>query len=184
PTPGWPGSRESTRPCSASISSAGPWPTTPHCSACSMRLSDRQTEHALTVLTRLAQREPNHTGALAAAVRRGLPGSLPPAMRVATTTGQPMAEVLTALARELDADQLALVRKLLPDASTALRFLTDTVLDRLLAFGAAAEPADVAERIELLTHRAESLIEIGAPRQALPIAQQAIDLAALDDESI
>lgn len=149
-----------------------------------MRLSDRQTEHALTVLTRLAQREPHHIGALATAVRRGLPGSLPPAMRVATTTGQPMAEVLTALARELDADQLAFVRELLPDDSVALRFLTDTVLDRLLALGAAAEPTHVAERISLLVHRAETLIEIGAPRQALPIAQQAVDLAALDEESI
>ncbi|HEV2779354.1 MAG TPA: hypothetical protein VGX25_08120 [Actinophytocola sp.] len=145
-----------------------------------MRFSDGQTEHALTVLTRLAQREPHHMDALAAAVRRGLPGSLRPAMRVAIATGQPMAEVLTAVARELDADQLAVVRELLPVDSAALRFLADTVLDRLLALDAPAEPADVAERITLLAHRAESLLEIGAPRQALPIAREAVDLAGLD----
>jgi tetratricopeptide (TPR) repeat protein len=148
-----------------------------------MRLTDGQTEHALTVLTRLAQREPKHFGALAAAVRRGLPRSLPAAMRVAMATGEPMAEVLTALARELGADQLALVRALLPVDSAALRLLTATVLDRLLAH-APAEPDDVAERIALLTHRAESLIEIGAPRQALPVAREAVDLAGLDRPAI
>lgn len=153
---------------------------TPNCSACSMKLTDGQTEHALTVLTRLAQREPRHIGALAAAVRRGLPGSLPPAMRVAMATGQPMPEVLTELARELDADQLALVRWLLPVDSAALRLLAHTVHDRRLALPSPAEPDDVAARIDLLSDRAESLIEIGAPRQALPIAREAVDLAGLD----
>ncbi|WP_328990211.1 hypothetical protein OG394_28630 [Kribbella sp. NBC_01245] len=145
-----------------------------------MQFTKEQTSHALTVLTRLAQRDPTHKPAVAEAVRRGLPASLQPAIRAAVETGQPMADVLAELVPGLDVDGLRIAQALLPPDSVALRFFADALFERLVGVAPTLETEDAAANVGLLTKRAEALLEVGAPQQALPIAQEAVALALED----
>jgi tetratricopeptide (TPR) repeat protein len=142
-----------------------------------MALSKEQRANALTVLTRLAQREPKATQWLATVVSEDL-GDLVTALDVAIATGEPMGQVLGSIlaANPPPLEQLAVLQSRLPPHAMALHPLTVT-LARLVAD---AEPADSLLRAGALTEYAERLAESGQAERGLAYAAEAVRLIGTD----
>src|SRR3954466_9936619 len=121
-----------------------------------MPLNDDQLFYGLTLLARLAKREPDRIQDLSDAIRRGLPGSLSAAARVAIETGQPMGTVLTLLVQELEPEQLESIARALPKDSVALRLCAERVFARQLELGQRSAGAGPGDRLRFLISRAES----------------------------
>jgi len=144
-----------------------------------MTLNAEQRRNALAILNRLAAQDAAARGWLAEAVRRGLPGSLGPAVEVALDTGHPMSDVLSELASEASLDIVTDLWRLVPARTTALRRTAATALGRLTT--SASLPEDPVSAVTMLTDRAERLVEMGAHVPSVAIAQQAVDRLAEPD---
>jgi len=146
-----------------------------------MPLDSDQWGNALTVLTRLAAGNPAAGGTLADAVRRGLPASLPAAVKVALEEGHPMSDVLSELAADASTsvDLLTALWGLIPADTAALRTTAANALERLT--DTASLPDDPVTAVSLLADRADRLVEVGVVAASVAIARQAISRLAEPD---
>lgn len=146
-----------------------------------MPLDSDQWRNALTVLTRLAADNPVAGGTLADAVRRGLPASLPAAVKVALEEGHPMSDVLSELAADASTsvDLLTALWELIPADTAALRTTAANALERLT--DTASLPDDPDAAVSLLADRADRLVEVGMVSPSVAIARQAISRLAEPD---
>src|SRR5688572_19108327 len=103
-----------------------------NCWGCSMPLDEIQTRNALTVLTRLAQRQPGADLSLRTAVERGAPTNLPSAVEVARESGQPMTRILIDVVRQGPIETATTVLRNVPSDSEVLGPVARAAASRLV----------------------------------------------------
>lgn len=139
-----------------------------------MALDEAQAISALTVLTRLAQREQDTDAVIRRAIMADPEHMLGPAVEVAVATGAPMPAVLNSILREEDLPQelVRQVRRRIPPQTASLRETDALAAEKLVESGESAgmEPT-------LLHEYAERLLETGSTDQALSAAQRALAAA-------
>jgi tetratricopeptide (TPR) repeat protein len=145
-------------------------------------LSEEQRSNALTVLTRLAQREPKATEWLTTAVSAD-PGCLTVALGVAIDTGEPMGQVLCSIlaANPPAVEELMALQHRLPAHAMAVHPLALTIAG--LIVNALPKEGRNAERVRPLTEYAERLSEAGQAERGLGYAAEAVRLATESREA-
>lgn len=143
---------------------------------------EARLEAGLTVLNRLAQRQPEARSLLSAAMKGGLARLALPAVRVAVAGGDPIGLVLAeALAREPNVEIARNIERHLPHPTTALREAAAQVYATLLS---KLRRLDVEEvTVEILVDAARWannfsnwLSGLGRPEEALEAIEQAVQL--------
>ncbi|MCG8356528.1 MAG: tetratricopeptide repeat protein, partial [Kiloniellales bacterium] len=144
-----------------------------------------QIRHALTVLTRMAPREPNARAWLERALHYDLERLAEPAMAVAIETGDPIGQVLAkALVDQPNAQLAATLEAQMPHQTVALReaaaAATSIYYHGLKAVAVAVaepKPDDVTQELaRIATHLANRLSDLGRREEALTAAQEAVDI--------
>ncbi|WP_444951790.1 hypothetical protein [Micromonospora ureilytica] len=141
-----------------------------------MPFTDEQAVHALTVLTRLAQREQDVGRWIVDALLRDPARLVGPAIRVAVETGQPMGAHLERVLRETDlpTEVLVAAQASIPPHTTVLRstdaVITGILLDRGVGTG-------TPEHAGLAVQHAERLLETGDLARAGEVAATAVEAA-------
>ncbi|MBG6065614.1 hypothetical protein [Micromonospora ureilytica] len=141
-----------------------------------MPFTEEQAVHALTVLTRLAQREQNVGRWIVDALLRDPARLVGPAIRVAVETGQPMGVHLDRVLRETDlpTEVLVAARASIPPHTTVLgstdAVITGILLDRGVGAG-------TPEHAGLAVQHAERLLETGDLARASEVAATAVEAA-------
>ena len=140
--------------------------------------NSEQAAHALTVLDRLAQRDPEQTKWLDKALSGRLEALAETAMGVAAQTGDPIGQLLAKILEEQEAD-MALAQRLvplLPKDTVALRELRVVVTRLYLArLRSVAEPKPLEVRQDIAGHSsnlAGYLSELGNREAALEAAEE------------
>ena len=141
-----------------------------------MELDEAQTRHALTVLARLAQREPAGAASLAAVLRRDPERLAPIAAEVAAATGPPSIQILAEVIEtaELTVATLREVRRRSPGPD-----VTVAVIHRML------DQLDDGERVRrcgLLIGLAGPLQRLGRPDEAARALDDALRVARRVDK--
>ena len=143
---------------------------------------EAQLETGLTVLNRLAQREPAARSLLTRAIEGDLGRLAVPAVRVAIATGDPIGLVLAqALSRDRDLEVARQLVDHLPYPTTALREAAaevEEILRTQLEDGEIAERTE-EERQKLATranNRSLRLADLGRREDALEAIQQAVEI--------
>ncbi|MEV6816022.1 hypothetical protein, partial [Micromonospora sp. NPDC051296] len=144
-----------------------------------MGLETQQVRHSLTVLNRLAQRDPSFRADLVALIASDVRGLAPIALDVALESGEPMAQALceVLLAHELDADvERTMVDRLPLDSPlTDLGLVLSTRAVARLAAGVELSPVRPAQ---VLIRHAEWLLRDDRTDDALAAAGRAKRIAA------
>ncbi|MGC4869306.1 hypothetical protein ACLQ3B_28140 [Micromonospora sp. DT53] len=143
-----------------------------------MPFTEQQAVHALTVLTRLAQREQDVGRWIVDALLRDPARLVGPAIRVAVETGQPMGVHLDRVLRETDlpTEVLVAARASIPPHTTVLGS-TDAVITRILLDRGVG--AGTPEHVGLAVQHAERLLETGDLARASEVAATAVEAARL-----
>ena len=150
-------------------------------------LDDEQVANALTVLTRLAQREPESERWLLSTLTANLPSLAEAAMDVALESGEPMGRTLVSALQEHPSPETAeRLYERLPLNTVALLELALEVTSQLLAAqpAPAQETAEFGEWVKLLVDHAVRLVDLGRAQQGLEVAEQVLDLSRIHPGSV
>ncbi|MDQ7908089.1 tetratricopeptide repeat protein [Phytohabitans sp. ZYX-F-186] len=141
-----------------------------------MPFDERQAVNALTVLTRLAQREQDVGEWIHRALLADPAGLLGPAIQVGVETGHPMPRVVDVLLGEVDlpTEVLVAARARIPPYTSALQSTAALITGMLLERGAVA---GTPEGVGLAAEHAERLLETGDLDRAVRMAREALALA-------
>jgi tetratricopeptide (TPR) repeat protein len=148
-------------------------------------LEDDQRLHGLTVLTRLAQREPEKLPWLVRLITASPETLLRPAVEVAVETGEPMGMAVAMALEQIPADsetldQLIAELPLYPHVLSSLVLLLHA---RRLTVLSTDKPASLVPRAKALIQFADTLNDIGRWDEALPYAQEAVTILREHDET-
>ncbi|MFI6832256.1 hypothetical protein ACIBG5_34465 [Kribbella sp. NPDC050241] len=144
---------------------------------------DEQLKHALTVLTRLAQREPAAEATLAEVLAQDIDRHSVIAADVAAETGEPLIRILSAVltTTELPTETLDALLRRTSSASDALFPVREAVTGQLLKRLGTAEPA---RRTRLLERLAAGYRRRGDPERAIETIRLAATVAEVVREDL